>query len=114
MQKQSNTTSSRTSPEDLKALSREQLEDLRDSLIDLSEAGYNVIFNLQIGIDQDGHALIFDMGKESLMYNSDKKNAYERNNRVWFLFLCTIGKKTYFPMEKSNPGRTRLNFLHCI
>lgn len=83
----------RTSPEDLKGLSREQIEDLRDGLIDLSEAGYNVIFNLQLGIDSTGNVLIYDVGRESMMLNHDKHEAYARNNRAFALFLYTSGKR---------------------
>lgn len=93
----------RTSPEDLKGLSREQLEDLRESLIDLSAAGYNVLFNLQLGIDSAGNVLIYDIGKESLMLNQDKHEAYERNNRAFALFLYTIGKRSILSYGEVKP-----------
>ena len=93
----------RTSPEDLKGLSREQLEDLRESLIELSEAGYNVLFNLQLGIDSAGNVLIYDVGKESVMLNQDKQEAYERNNRAFALFLYTIGKRSILSYGEVKP-----------
>lgn len=95
----------KTSLSDLKKLSDEQLFKLRENLFELSEAGYEVIGWLQVGIDRLGKVQIFDIG--DIKYCEDKKRAYRENDSKLYTFLiCTEKVKCFF----SDPSRIKTFF----
>jgi len=78
-----------------KTLSDEQILDLRDMLIELSQACYRVRGPLQIGINNVGRCQIYDMGFESLRYCADKEVISYYNNFYFSNFLRIFRKKLY-------------------
>lgn len=76
-------------------LSDKQILDLRDMLIELSEAGYRVRGPLQVGMNTSGRFQIFDIGFESMMYCADKEVICDYNNFYFSNFLRRFRKKLY-------------------
>ncbi len=95
----------KTSLSDLIKLSDEQLFEFRENLVELSEAGYEVIGWLQVGIDSLGKVQIYDIG--DIKYCEDKKSAYSGNDSAWHTFLCCTEKIKYFC---SDPSRIKTFF----
>jgi hypothetical protein len=92
----------KTSLADLKKLSDEQLFKLRENLFELSEAGYEVVGWLQVGIDRLGKVQIYDVG--DIKHCEDKKSAYRENDSKLYTFLiCTEKVKCFF----SNQSRIK-------
>lgn len=95
----------KTSLSDLKKLSDEQLFKLRENLFELSEAGYEVVGWLQVGIDRLGKVQIYDVG--DIKHCEDKKSAYRGNDSKLYTFLiCTEKVKCFF----SDPSRIKTFF----
>jgi hypothetical protein len=94
----------KTSLSDLKKLSDEQLFKLRENLVELSEAGYEVIGWLQVGIDSLGKVQIYDIG--DLKHCEDKKSAYSGNDSTLYTFLFCTEKVNFF----SDPSRIKTSF----
>ena len=75
----------------IKRLTRSQIELIRQKLIELSEQGYAFSDGLQIGLDVAGRPLIYDLGKmEKFSYNNPQ--TFKINNEKWMWFLMNIGK----------------------
>jgi hypothetical protein len=85
-------TETTVQPHHLKRLTEEQLELIRQKLIDLSYTKYAIRDGLQLGLDKANRPMLYDTGY--MERTAHTETAFYYNNLAWLHFLTNIGKYT--------------------